>query len=198
MIPACDRRACLVSACFVLGTFSASQTHANDKLWAGLVEGGKVILMRHASVMEGREHGNPLLRDPSCRNERNLSTKGKREARIIGERFRQRNVPISEVRHSPFCRTVDTARIAFGGGIPTQYLSLLEILPADEAEEQTERLMHTIGSYVGAGNLVLVTHGPNISAVSFELIKRSDFLVLQPRGDREFDELGVVTFSEAN
>ena len=53
-----------------------------------------------------------------------------------------------------------------------------------------------LGSYSDEGNLVLVTHEPNISAVSFELVKHLDFLVIEPKGGSEFEELGVVRFSE--
>lgn len=52
-------------------------------------------------------------------------------------------------------------------------------------------------AYTGAGNLVLITHEPNVNAVSFEMMGHSDFLVLQPLGGSEFEELGVVRFRAA-
>lgn len=191
-----DCRALLAVIIFPLGLFSTFDTYANDKIWAKLAEGGKVVLMRHASVQEGRGYGNPLFRDPSCKKERNLSSAGEHEARIIGERFRERKIQVSEVRHSPFCRTADTAKIAFGSGNPAEYLNLLEVLGQEEASKQTGQLNRIIGSYVGAGNLVLITHEPNINAVSFEMIKQSDFLVLQPKGGDTFEELGVIRWSD--
>ena len=174
---------------------AANGAHASDDLWDVLGEGGKVILMRHAPVEKGAETGNPLVRDPSCGKEKNLSQQGRRDAEALGRRFSERNVPVSSVRHSPFCRTTDTARIAFGEAFPANYLSLLEILDADQAAQQTEALNQVIGSYSGDGNLVLVTHEPNISAVSFELIRHLDFLVAEPLGDGDFEELGVIRFS---
>ena len=89
---------------------------ASDAVWKSLAEGGKVVLMRHAAVNSGRGRGNALLRDPSCKKERNLSSVGERDARYLGKQFQERNIPISKVRHSPFCRTADTARthIQFG------------------------------------------------------------------------------------
>lgn len=196
MIPASSLRAALVGVVFSLGLLGPIQ--ANDAVWAKLAEGGKVVLMRHASVVEGRNGGNSLLRDPSCKGEHNLSDKGRTEAKAIGERFRERKIPIEEVRHSPCYRTADTARIAFGGGREAGYLSLLEVLPADAAAAQTAKLNQVIGSYAGKGNLVLVTHEPNINAVSFEMMKPADFLVLQPKGGSNFDELGAVRWGEAN
>lgn len=186
-----------VRALFAGGTFLAAMigTHpaqANDAAWKSLAEGGKVVLMRHAAVNTGRGQGDSLLRDPSCKQERNLSSGGERAAAEVGKQFRERNIPVSEVRHSPFCRTADTARIAFGQGVPAAYLSLLEILGPDEAAAQTRALSAVIGGYTGAGNLVLITHEPNLNAVSFEMMKPSDFLVLRPLGGSEFEELGIV------
>lgn len=169
---------------------------ASDDLWNALEAGGKVVLMRHAPVESGPENGDPLSRDPSCKNERNLSNQGRLAAEVVGKRFAEHNIPISKVLHSPFCRTADTAHIAFGDATPANYLSLLEILDADDAAQQTEELSRVIGSYSGDGNLVLVTHEPNIRAVSFELMKHLDLLVIKPKADSAFDELGVIRFSE--
>jgi hypothetical protein len=63
---------------------------------------------------------------------------------------------------------------------------------------QTKQLNQIIGSYAGKENLILITHAPNINAVSFELIKQSDFLVLQPLGADKFEELGVVRWEASN
>lgn len=187
-----------ISAIFSVAFFCTNPTYANDAMWAKLAEGGKVVLMRHASVVAGRNGGNSLLRDPSCKNERNLSDEGRQEAKVTGERFRERNIPVTEVRHSPYCRTADTAKIAFETGTAADYLSLLEVLGPDAASAQTAKLNEVIGSYTGKGNLVLVTHEPNINAVSFEMMKPADFIVLQPKGGSSFEELGVVRRGEAN
>ena len=184
---------CIVFLLIITMMHSAS---ASDALWDALKEGGKVVLMRHAPVERGTESGNPLLRDPSCKNERNLSSKGKQNAEAIGNRFRKHNVPVSKVLHSPFCRTTATAQLAFGRAYPVEYLSLLEILSPEEARQQTEKLNQFIGSYAGNDNLILVTHQPNINAVSFELMKHLDFLVIVPKGEGDFEELGVIRFIE--
>ncbi len=198
MNSAFNTRTLLLNIVFFLGTFSMNYACANEEMWDKLAEGGKIVLMRHASVEKEDEKGHSLLRDSSCKKERNLSNKGKHEARIIGEKFRARNILISEVHHSPFCRTTDTAIIAFGSGTPADLLSLLAVLEPDDAADQTERLSRFIGSYTGEGNLVLITHEPNIRAISFELLKYSDFLVLQPEGGDEFEELGVVRWEDSD
>lgn len=188
-------RTSLAAVLLMAGFLAAPALHADEALWARLAEGGKVVLMRHASVVEGRNGGNPLLRDPTCKSERMLSDQGRREARTLGERFRARNIAIEAVRHSPYCRAADTARIAFGDGRETAYLSLLEVLSAEVQAAHTAELNRIIGAHAGRGTLVLITHEPNINAVSFEMIGHSDFLVLQPKGGGEFEELGVVRWN---
>lgn len=192
MISPLNVRALSMGLVFLAAIAGTHRAYANEAAWHALAEGGKVVLMRHAAVKAGRGNGNSLLRDSSCKKERNLSSEGERAAGEVGKKFRERAIPVSDVRHSPFCRTADTALIAFARGVPAGYLSLLEILGSDEAAAQTLELSQVIGGYMGAGNLVLITHEPNINAVSFEMMKPADFLVLQPKGGSEFEELGVV------
>jgi phosphohistidine phosphatase SixA len=188
----CALRKVLILSFLLISTQAAS---ADQTLWAALDQGGKVVLIRHAQVVSGPDAGNPLQRDPSCESERMLSTDGKQNAQLLGRQFSQRGIPIDEVLHSPYCRTTDTARLAFGEARAEQYLSLLEVLEAEAAQQQTQTLSQVIGSYAGEGNLVLVSHEPNIRAVSFELMKHLDILVIEPLGGTEFEELGVIRFT---
>ena len=171
----------------VLSLSFAPTLQAGDDIWNSLKEGGKVVLMRHAQVSRGKG----LLRDPSCRKEQMLRKKGKEDAKKVGEEFRRHNIQIAAVYHSPYCRTTDTAHIAFGGGQPADYLYVLNALSDEEANKRTALMNEIIGSFTGPGNLVLITHNPNIQAVSFEELKQGEFVVLQPKGGGEFDELGA-------
>jgi phosphohistidine phosphatase SixA len=171
---------------------SVSFSDTDGEIWDKLKNGGLVVLMRHASTVQ---KDNPLLRDPSCLKERKLSEKGKNEAARIGEMFAAKGISINKVLTSPYCRTTHTAKIAFGGGQPTEFLSVLEALTQDLAEENTDQLTQIIGSYSGNGNLILVTHAPNINAVSFEIVEMGAFLVLQPKGDSEFEEVGKINLT---
>ena len=49
-----------------------------------------------------------------CATQRNLTDKGRAEARALGEHVKRLKIPIGEVLASPFCRTMETARLAFG------------------------------------------------------------------------------------
>ncbi len=120
---------------------------ADGSVWQALQDGGKVILMRHAAVEQGRGKGNPLLRDPGCAKERNLSSQGREEAAKFGEAFTRRSIRIGAVLASPYCRTLDTAKIAFGQATPAEFLSLLEGLTPEDAAKNTAVTAERIGAY---------------------------------------------------
>lgn len=177
---------------FILLTAGAA---ANEAGWTALQEGGKVVLIRHAPVERGSGKGDPLVRDPGCAQERNLSAQGRQDADNLGMQFRQRGIPIAAVLHSPYCRTADTARLLSADARPAAYLSLLEVLSHQAASEQTARLEAVIAAHADPGNLILVTHEPNINAISFETVKHLDAVVLAPDGDDGYEELGVIRFT---
>lgn len=176
--------------------FGYSPAHSDDgtDIWRALYKGGLVVLMRHASTSQG-DH---LARDPTCSSEINLTDQGKREAAMIGEVFAAKAIPIQNILTSPYCRAVDTARIAFGGSQPVEFLSLPEPLPREEAQANSETLVSRIGSYSGKGNLILVTHAPNIRAVTTETLANGEFLVIRPKGGIKFEELGKVKLGTVN
>ena len=103
-----------VVALFLLATLqAATQARADEALWRLLKAGGQVVLMRHAVTTPGV--GDPdgmVLHD--CRTQRNLSDEGRAHARQVGEAFRARGVPVAQVLSSPWCRCLETARLAFG------------------------------------------------------------------------------------
>ena len=55
-----------------------------------------------------------------CANQRPLTDKGRDEARAIAGHLKRLRIPIDRVYASPFCRTVETAMLAFGKAEKTQ------------------------------------------------------------------------------
>lgn len=180
-----------------LGNTAISTAQTKELLWGRLAEGGHVVLMRHASVASGPGSGSALVRDPSCLRERRLSDHGKAEARALGQTFRRRNIPVGEVLHSPYCRTTATAHLAFESGTPLAELTLLDAVDPDEAPRHTATLRDMIAGYRGNRNLILVTHEPNIVALTHEHLAPAAFLVLQPKGG-DFEALGLIGIYPGN
>lgn len=178
-----------LAASLILSMVAPAQ--ANDALWTALKDGGKVVLMRHAAVERGEMSGLRLV-PGDCNQETNLSQAGRAQAQKIGEAFRARGIPVGDVLASPYCRTMDTAKLAFGSAKPSESLRLLEALSAAQAEQVTTQAMKHIGEYKGKKNLVLVTHEPNVVALAFETIESGRMFVLAPKGADQFDVLGKL------
>jgi phosphohistidine phosphatase SixA len=86
---------------------------APAELVSGLRRGGYVIHLRHAATEPDR--GGGQVEDVAdCSTQRQLSELGRAQARQIGETFRVLGIPFGEVRASPYCRCLETARLAFG------------------------------------------------------------------------------------
>ena len=86
---------------------------ASEALWALLKGGGQVVLMRHAVTTPGVGDP-PGMRLDDCPSQRNLTDEGRRHARRTGDTFRERGAVVDRLLASPWCRCLETARLAFG------------------------------------------------------------------------------------
>ena len=76
-----------------------------------LRQGGVVAAFRHA--LAPGTFDPPGFRVDDCRTQRNLSEEGREQARAIGRWFQAQGLQPARVRSSPWCRCLDTARLAF-------------------------------------------------------------------------------------
>jgi len=133
--------------------------HADDALWKLLQGGGQVVLMRHAVTDPGV--GDPEgMRLDDCATQRNLSAQGIAHARRIGDAWRERKAPVGRVLASPWCRTLETARLAFGGA-PQPAPALGNLFGRPEAvARQVAQMKLLVGGKTLAGHPVKVRPGP--------------------------------------
>ncbi|NRF65449.1 histidine phosphatase family protein [Aquincola sp. S2] len=87
-----------------------------DDIAARLAAGGAVMAFRHA--LAPGTYDPPGFRLDDCSTQRNLNDQGRAQAQRIGEWFRRRGLVPAAVRSSPWCRCLDTARLAFGRADP--------------------------------------------------------------------------------
>jgi broad specificity phosphatase PhoE len=130
-----------------------------------LRKGGHVIFFRHARTDWSTTDTD---RDnlENCATQRNLSAEGRAQARAIGASLRALGVQIGEVFTSPYCRTLETAKLAFGRGKAME--TLRHLFPEDEANHRTvgTRLYNAFAEAAASGrNTVMVSHGFNFRAV---------------------------------
>ncbi len=160
----------------------------DEALWALLKGGGQVVVMRHASTDPGVGDP-PGFRLEDCTTQRNLSPKGREEARRVGAAFRARGIPVGRVLSSQWCRCLETARLAFGTAEPWPALNSF-FDDRSREPEQTRAARAVAGERPAAGNLVLVTHQVNISALAGVFPAPGEIVVLTPQGKGSFRVAG--------
>jgi len=161
---------------------------AADAVWDSLRGGGKIVILRHASTEPGLGDP-PGFRLYDCATQRNLSEAGRAEARRIGAAFVRRAVPVARVLSSRWCRCVETARLAFGR---VEAWSPLDSFFDDRSREpqQTRAVRTLIAEPFTGGNLILVTHQVNITALTGIVPGTGEMVVLSPEPGGRFTIVG--------
>lgn len=183
------RRRALLALSLVLPLAVSSEARADEALWGLLKAGGQVVLMRHAITTPGV--GDPegmVLAD--CKTQRNLSDQGRAHARQIGQAFRSRGVPVAQVLSSPWCRCVETARLAFG--VEPELSTALGNLfgRADPQGQQVARFRTLVSRRPPSGNVVMVSHGSTILALTGISPAPAEMVIVTPQGGGKFAVAG--------
>ena len=164
-----------------------------DQLVSALRRGGYVLYFRHAATAQVPDDADPVVLS-DCDTQRNLSAKGRRQARAIGRAIEMLEIPIGRVLASPFCRAVDTARLAFGRATREPVLENLETAEDErEREARIEGLRRLLSTPPEAGtNMVLVAHGFNIAAAADVMPAEGGAAIFRPE-QRRFTQVAAVT-----
>jgi broad specificity phosphatase PhoE len=192
MVNFAKRRLSTITAVMLAaGLALSSPARANEKLWGLLKEGGQVVLIRHALTTPGSGDP-PGMQLDDCSTQRNLSEEGREQARQLGAAFRARSIPVSRVLSSPWCRCLDTARLAFGKAEVSQSLGNLFGRP-ENRDKQAREMRALVGAWRGPGNLVLLSHGATIQALTDVSPEPAEMVILSPQGNGRFDMAGRLS-----
>jgi len=156
-----------------------------------LRQGGYVLYMRHTSTDFSQNDANSRSFE-DCANQRNLTDKGRQEAREIGAQIRRLRIPVGTVLASPFCRTMETARLAFGSATPMQ-----EVRGGPQRSDDPKRydgLRKLLSAKLSKGsNLVIASHGnPFQAVVGSPYLAEGEIAVVQPLGDDRFEVIARI------
>jgi hypothetical protein len=160
-------------------------------LLAKLREGGYVLYMRHAST-DFSQNDARMTSYEDCASQRNLTDKGRAEAREIGAHVKRLGIPVGEVLASPFCRTMETARLAFGKARATQ-----EVRGGPARSDDAKRyepLRKLLSTPVPAGqNRVISSHGNPFHAVAGPpYLAEGEIAVVRPEGEMRFSVVARI------
>ena len=125
-------------------------------------QGGYVFYFRHASTRHDQEDMQPIDLS-NCKAQRNLSDEGKKEAITIGQAFKRLRIPVGNVISSPYCRAVETAKLAFGHAETSDDLHFSIALPKAEVQQKATTLRQMLASKPKKGmNTIIVSHTANL------------------------------------
>jgi broad specificity phosphatase PhoE len=160
----------------------ASPALATEAGWALMRNGGQVVLLNHAAAPGS---GDPANFDiENCRTQRNLSEQGRQQARRIGALLAARAAPIEQVFSSRYCRCLETARLAFGDSA-VEEMEALDIVGTDEDDIAAlrETISELVADHNRSGNVVLVTHGENVEALTGLSPRAGEAVIIGPDGE---------------
>lgn len=175
-----------VVLCFIIifiGAFSSSSAaDGQTELWRALGSGSHFVILRHAIA--------PGVGDPQefdlddCPTQRNLSEEGRRQAEIIGHRFRSQGFKEARVFSSQWCRCIETAELLNLGKV--NELPVLNSFFGDYEKEgeRTRQLKEWLWKQDLSRMTVLVSHQVNITALT-GVYPRSGELTVVERTDKK-------------
>lgn len=139
-------------------------SHADETAAWKALERGAIVLFRHSNAPGVGDP--PGFRIDDCSTQRNLDAEGRAQALRIGQVFRERNIAVGKVITSQWCRTRETANIAFPGMVQDEPSFNSFFGDRTEEPEQTAAATKLLLGWKGPGALVVVTHQVNITALT--------------------------------
>lgn len=165
----------------LLSTFSFSISYAAaSELSEKLIDGGHILLMRHA---DAPGFGDPVgYRLNDCSTQRNLGEYGKKQSVQIGQWLKSKGVSDAQIFSSPWCRCKDTATGLQLGDISIEPAlgSFFDNMSLEKS--QTSSLQNSIGKHLKTfpkKPLIYVTHHVNIEAFTGKVVSVGDMVLVK-------------------
>jgi virginiamycin B lyase len=181
--------AAVAAASLVAGASAATSPGLAKSLRAG----GLVLVLRHTHTDQSKQDEDPVV-VTDCTTQRNLSAQGRADARAIGQGVRRLGLRVGRVQSSAYCRTLETARLAFGRATVSPALHNT-IASAHDApwRAQIQAARRLIGTRPAPGTLtVLVTHGVVVQEATGQVLEEGETIVFRPLGKSRFRVVGRV------
>jgi hypothetical protein len=155
-----------------------------------LRRGGYVIYFRHTST-DFSQNDAAMTSFEDCERQRNLTEAGRTEAREIGAAIKRVGIPVGEVIASPYCRTMETARLIFGRA--TAATSVRGGPASADGDRYLDlRKLFARGAPAGT-NVAVASHGNPFHAVAGPpYLAEGEAAIVAPGGANGFSVIGRV------
>ena len=168
---------------------SAAQELKGKALLSELKKGGYVVYFRHFET--GADFADQVTAKlDDCWTQRRINSAGFRDANRIGKFFNDQKLPVGRVLASQFCRSWQSADLAFGRH---EVINALTILPAkDYSPEQNAVMKAGVMPFIAvepaAGtNVIVMAHDDNLTAAGGPLLEvQGEAAIIKPDGKGGF------------
>ncbi|WP_152392843.1 histidine phosphatase family protein [Paenibacillus guangzhouensis] len=169
-----------------------------------LRHGGYVLYVRHGEANRGEDQSQIIYEN--CATQKNLSEEGRKQSALYGEALRRLNIPVHyPVSASPFCRTRDTAELAFGNQnvqIDPFWFKVYQlsgnVTPTEQASTLSELTSELEKIPISGTNTVIIAHSfPK--GIGLGEIPYLGTVVVRPKGPGNgYDIIDRFSFNELN
>jgi hypothetical protein len=185
----------ILAACVLLAItllVSTASAEPDAELLGRLRQGGYVLYLRHTST-DFSQNDSRMTSFEDCTSQRNLTDQGRSEARALGEHVKRLKIPIGEVLASPFCRTMETARLAFGSATATH-----DVRGGPVEATRYAALKKLLSSPVPKGsNRVISSHGNPFAALAGPpYLAEGELAVVRPEGGERFSVIARIRLTD--
>ena len=176
-------------------TANAVEPLANQQLVAELRKGGYVLYIRHTSTDFSKNDAN-MTSFEDCASQRNLTDNGRDEARAIAAHLKRLAIPIGKVYASPFCRTVETAMLAFGRAEKTQEARGGPLKTDDPKRYDALRNLMSARPAPGQNNVISSHGNPYFAVFGPPYLAEGEIAVLRPGGKAQAETVARIRLSD--
>jgi hypothetical protein len=157
--------------------------------------GGFVLYIRHASTDFSKDDTRMASFD-DCANQRPLTDKGRDEARALAGQIKRLRIPIGKVYASPFCRTVETAMLAFGSAQKMQEVRGGPLKSDDPKRYDALRGLLAAPPAPGTNNVISSHGNPFFAVFGAPYLAEGELAVVRPGGKDGFALAGRIRLEE--
>ena len=140
-------------------------------------DGKAIIFLRHAKApkVEGNRDFNVKFED--CSTQRNLNEAGRLQSKKIGNFFKKNKIDFYKVLSSPFCRCVETAKVA---NLNYEISNLAITMKSTELEKRISEIKKYIEKYTKGGNIIFITHFNVANPITKRKLLSGEMVVMTP------------------
>jgi hypothetical protein len=175
------------------GSFAALA--ADPGLVDELRNGGFVLYVRHASTDFSKDDTR-MASFEDCANQRPLTDKGRDEARALAAQIKRLRIPIGKVYASPFCRTVETAMLAFGKAEKMQEVRGGPLRSDDPKRYDALKRLLAAPPAPGTNNVISSHGNPFYAVFGAPYLAEGELAAVRPDGKDGFVLAGRIRLQE--